>query len=300
MSAEAASLYSRKNPFPAPLAVNRKLSGEGSEKDTRHFELSLTDSGLKYEVGDSLGVFAKNDPALVDDIIRALHATGDEIVPGCDAGVTKPLREALLTDYQITQPSKQFVQAVAERGGEATAFLRELHDPLRKGDLEEYLWGLEYIDFLIDHPSIHFTSEEFAKLLRKLQPRLYSIASSQKVHSEAVHLTIAVVRYESHGRARKGVASTYLAERVGSDDRVSIFVHTAKGFRPPEDGNTPIIMIGPGTGIAPFRAYLQERKATGAKGKNWLFFGEQRAQHDFLYEDEFKQYQAEGLLTKFD
>ncbi len=301
MSTEAAvaTPYSRKNPFPAPMAVNRRLTGDGSEKDTRHFELSLAGSGVKYEVGDSLGVFAKNDPQLVDEIIHALHASGDEIVAGCDGG-QKPLREALITDYQITQPSKQFIQHLAEQGGEATPLLRELMDPIRKGDLEEYLWGMEYIDFLVDHPSIHFTPETFVKLLRKLQPRLYSIASSQKVHDEAVHLTIAVVRYESHGRARKGVASTYLAERVGDQDRVSVFVHTAKGFRPPEDGNTPIIMIGPGTGIAPFRAYLQERKATGAAGKNWLFFGEQREKSDFLYRDEFQQLQADGVLTRFD
>lgn len=291
--------YSRKNPFPAPLLVNHSLTGEGSEKDTRHFELSLTDSGVAYEVGDSLGVFAKNDPELVAEIIHALHASGEEIVPGND-GTPKSLRSALLTDYQITQPSKQFIQALAERGGEATSLLRELLDPLRKNDLEQYLWGMEYIDFLEDHPSIAFTPEEFAKLLRKLQPRLYSISSSQKVHHEAVHLTIAVVKYESHGRQRKGVASTYLAERAGGEERVSVFVHTAKGFRPPEDGNTPIIMIGPGTGIAPFRAYLQERKATGAQGKNWLFFGEQREKSDFLYGAEFKQLQADGLLTRFD
>jgi sulfite reductase (NADPH) flavoprotein alpha-component len=299
MEPATATAYSRKNPFPAPMLVNRRLTGDGSEKDTRHFELSLAGSSLAYEVGDSLGVFPKNDPELVSDILRALHASGDETVPGSDA-VPKPLREALLSDFQITQPSKQFIQALAERGGEATSLLRELLDPLRKGDLEEYLWGMEYIDFLVDHPSIHFTPEEFAKLLRKLQPRLYSIASSQKVHAEAVHLTIAVVRYESHGRKRKGIASTFLAERIGDEGRVPVFVHTAKGFRPPEDGNTPIIMIGPGTGIAPFRAYLQERKATGAKGRNWLFFGEQREKSDFLYGEEFRQFQSDGILTRFD
>ena len=298
MPTETATPYSRKNPFPAPLLVNRQLTGEGSEKDTRHFELSLAGSGLAYEVGDSLGVFPKNDPQLVEEILHALHATGDETVPGNDAA-PKPLREALLSDYQITQPSKQFIQTLAERGGEASSLLREMLDPIRKNDLEEYLWGMEYIDFLVGHPSIHFTPEEFAKLLRKLQPRLYSIASSQKVHTDAVHLTIAVVRYESHGRQRKGVASTFLAERA-RESGAQVFIHTAKGFRPPEDGGTPIIMIGPGTGIAPFRAYLQERKATGATGKNWLFFGEQREKSDFLYGEEFKQLQAEGVLTKFD
>jgi sulfite reductase (NADPH) flavoprotein alpha-component len=158
---------------------------------------------------------------------------------------------------------------------------------------------MEYIDFLIGHQSIHFTPEEFVKLLRKLQPRLYSIASSQKAWPTAVHLTIAIVKYESHGRDRKGVASTFLAERC-ERERVPVFVHVAKGFRLPEDGNTPIIMVGPGTGVAPFRAYLQDRKATGAKGKNWLFFGEQRRASDFLYEAEFTALQSEGILTRFD
>lgn len=295
----AAAVYSRKNPFPAALPVNRKLTKEGSEKETRHFELDLGGSGLVYECGDSIGVFPKNDPELVEEILHALHATGDEQVAGND-GTPKGLRGALTEDYQITQPSKQFIQAIGERGGEAAALIRELQDPLRKNDLEEYLWGLEYIDFLQGHQSIHFTPEEFVKLLRKLQPRLYSIASSQRAHREAVHLTIAVVKYESHGRKRKGVASTFLAERVGETGRVPVFVHTAKGFRLPEDGNTPIIMVGPGTGVAPFRAYLQDRKATGAKGKNWLFFGEQRRALDFLYEEEFGAMQAEGVLTRLD
>jgi sulfite reductase (NADPH) flavoprotein alpha-component len=295
----ATSVYSRKNPFPARLDANRKLSLEGSGKDTRHFELNLEGSGLAYECGDSIGVFPKNDPALVQEILHVLHATGDEIVPGND-GTPKPLRTALIEDYQITQPSKQFIQYIAERSGEAGSFLRDMLDPLRKQELEEYLWGMEYIDFIRGHQSAHLTPEEFVKLLRKLQPRLYSIASSQKAFPEAVHLTIAVVRYESHGRQRKGVASTYLAERVGENDRVPVFVHSAKGFRLPEDGNTPIIMVGPGTGVAPFRAYLQDRKATGVRGKNWLFFGEQHRASDFLYEAEFTAFQAEGLLTRLD
>jgi sulfite reductase (NADPH) flavoprotein alpha-component len=293
------AIHSRKNPFLSKLQVNRKLTLEGSEKDTRHFELSLKDSGLVYEVGDSIGIFPANCPLLVQDILHALHATGDEIVPGND-GTPKILRQALLSDYQITQPSKQFIQALVERGGEAVSLLRELQDPERKDDLEDYLWGMEYIDFLFAHQSVKFTPEEFVKLLRKLQPRLYSIASSQKATPNAVHLTIAVVTYESHGRKRKGVASTFLAERAEEPARVPVFVHSAKGFRLPEDGNTPIIMVGPGTGVAPFRAYIQERKATGAKGKNWLFFGEQREKSDFLYREEFEAAKAEGVLTRFD
>ena len=294
----AASAYTRKNPFPARLCVNRMLSGAGSEKETRHFELEIEGSGLVYECGDSIGIFPKNDPELVEEILRVLGASGDAETKGND-GRPKALRAALIEDYQITQPSAQLVQAIAQRGGEGASFLRDLHDPLRRHDLEQYLWGMEIIDFLRSHhSSVHFTTEEFVKLLRKLQPRLYSIASSQKAHPESVHLTVAIVRYESHGRERKGVATTYLAERVG--ERVLLFVHSAKGFRLPAEGDTPIIMVGPGTGVAPFRAYLQDRKATGARGKNWLFFGEQRRGSDFLYEEEWKALQAEGILTRLD
>lgn len=291
--------YSRKHPFPAKLLVNRKMSLEGSEKDTRHIELSLAGSQLIYECGDSLGVYPTNCPDLVEEIIRSLGFAGDETVPGND-GTPKPLRDALLADYVITQPQKKFLQAIAEKAGDSSPLLNDLLQPEKKKELEEYLWGLECIDFLFDHPSVRFAPEEFVGLLRKLQPRLYSIASSQKAYPEAVHLTVASVRYESHGRKRKGVASTFLAERCTEGTVVPVFVHVAKGFRLPEDGDTPIVMVGPGTGIAPFRAFLQDRKASGAKGANWLFFGEQRRKSDFLYQDEFEAFQSEGLLTRFD
>lgn len=292
--------WSKKNPFPAPLLVNRKLSGEHSEKDTRHYELSLAGSGLTYEVGDSLGIFPSNCPAQVDTLLKALHATGDEPVAGAD-GTSKSFRDALLHDFGIKDPSRQFLAALVEKAGDGAPLLRELTgDPDRKKDLEEYLWGMEYIDLLADHPSVRFEPEEFIKLLRKLIPRLYSIASSINAVPEQVHLTVATVRYQSHGRQRIGVASTYLAERIAMGETVPVFFHVAKGFRLPEDPATPIIMVGPGTGVAPFRAYLQERKATGATGKNWLFFGEQRASEDFLYREEMEAFLAEGVLTRLD
>lgn len=291
--------WSRKNPFPAPLRVNRKLTGARSEKDTRHFELSLEGSGLNYEVGDSLGVFASNEPELVDDLLRALNASGEESVAGSD-GQPKPLREALLYDYAIKQPARQFLAALAERAGDHAPLLRELLVPERKGDLDEYLWGMEIIDFLSDHPSVEFPLDAFIKVLRKQIPRLYSIASSLKARPEQVDLTVATVVYESHGRKRKGVASTFLAERVPIGAPVPVFIHTAKGFRLPEDPATPIIMVGPGTGVAPFRAYLQERQAIGATGKNWLFFGEQRHAEDYLYREEFEQFKSDGILTRLD
>ncbi len=302
MSTETtASPYSRKNPFPGRMMTNRLLSQPGSGKEIRHLEISLAGSGLSYEVGDSAGVYPDNDPALVEETMAALGATGEEPVAAAEAGApTVPLRQALRTQYHITSPSKQFLEAIAARS-EGDSVLRDLlEDPLRKGDVAKYVHGMEIIDFLLSHPSIRFTTEEFVKLLRKLQPRLYSISSSLKAHPEAVHLTVAAVRYETHGRQRKGVASTFLAERAEPPAPVPLFFHSAKHFRLPEDPATPVVMVGPGTGIAPFRAFLEERQATGATGKNWLFFGDQRAKYDYLYEDEFAAMQAAGTLTRLD
>src|SRR6266700_5271478 len=293
----AALPYSRINPFPARMLVNRRLSGPESEKDTRHFELDLTGWGLNFEVGDSVGVCPTNDPDLVDQIIRALGATGDEKVPRLK-GEPTTLRKALLRDYSITQPTPKFLKAIAQRA-DAAPTLSYLLAPDRKQDLQTYLWGMEVVDFLIEHPSVRFTPEEFVGLLSKLQPRLYSVASSLKAFPKQVHLIVDVVRYESNGRLRKGVCSSFLAERA-DDVPVPVFPTVAKHFHLPADPDTPIIMIGPGTGVAPFRAYLQERKVTGAKGKNWLFFGSQHERCDFAYGDEFKTYRREGLLTRLD
>jgi sulfite reductase (NADPH) flavoprotein alpha-component len=296
MSTEATSQFNRKNPFPGTLRVNRRLTFEGSGKDTRHYEIDLAGSGLAYEVGDSLGVFPCNDLALVDEIIGLLGCEPDAQVPGND-GTPKTLRDALMFDYQITQPDKKLLKAIADKVPEASSLL-EFMDPAVKPKLDEYLWGREVIDFLLHYPGAKFTPEEFVATLRKLQPRLYSIASSQRAFPNEVHLTIATVEYESHGRARKGVCSSFLAQRCGADGKVPVFVHTAKHFRVPEDLSIPIIMVGPGTGIAPFRAFLQERKATGATGKNWLFFGEQHAATDFFYNDEWNSFIADGTLSK--
>jgi sulfite reductase (NADPH) flavoprotein alpha-component len=289
--------YSRTNPFPAKMLVNRRLSGPESEKDTRHFELDLTGWGLSFDVGDSVGVYPTNDPELVDEIIRAIGATGSEQVPRLKGEPTS-LREALLRDYSITQPTPKFLKAIAHRA-DAAPTLRSLLVPERKQDLQTYLWGMEVIDFLIEHPSARFSPEEFVGLLSKLQPRLYSVASSLKAFPEQVHLIVDVVRYESHGRMRKGVASSFLADRA-NDSPVPVFPSNAKHFHLPEDPDTPIIMVGPGTGVAPFRAYLQERKVTGAKGKNWLFFGAQHVSCDFAYEEDFDAFMKEGILTRLD
>src|SRR5438034_8526785 len=293
----AAPPYSRANPFPAKLLVNRRLSGQESAKDTRHFELDLTGWGLSFEVGDSLAVYATNDPQLVDEIIHALGATGKEEVPR-PKGLPTTFREALLRHYSITQPTPKFLRAIAHRAN-AAPLLGDLLAPERKQDLGTYLWGMEVIDCLIEHPSAKFTPGEFVGLLTKLQPRLYSVASSLRAHPDQVHFIVDVVRYESNGRIRNGVCSSFLAQRA---DKVPVPVYpsSAKHFHMPEDLGTPLIMIGPGTGVAPFRAFLQERQALGAKGKNWLFFGAQREKCDYAYKEDWEKFSSDGILTKLD
>jgi sulfite reductase (NADPH) flavoprotein alpha-component len=288
--------YSRKNPFPGRLLVNRRLNSPDSEKDTRHFEISLDGSGLTYEVGDSMAIYPTNDPALVDEVLEALGAKGDEEIAG-NRGVPTTLRDGLMRDFSITQVTPKFLKAIAERAS-AAPLLNELLEPERRHDLETYLWGLEVIDFLVEHPSINFAPQEFVALLPKLQPRLYSIASSLKAYPSAVHFIVDIVKYRSHGRTRKGVCSTFLADRC-SVSPAPMFP-TASKFRLPEDGDAPIIMVGPGTGVAPFRAFLQERQAIGARGKTWLFFGSQREKSDFFYKVDFEKFMAEGILTRLD
>ncbi len=288
--------YSRKNPFSATLTTNRRLTSEGSNKDTRHFEISLEGSGLAYEVGDSLGVFPANQPELVEMVLSQLKFRGDEEVVTTD-GLSVPVREALLRHYILTEPSKPLLQAVSGKDSSGK-FLATLLDPVAKADLENFLRGRDVLDVLQEFSAAEFSPGEFVKTLRKLQPRLYSIASSRKAVGESVHLTVAVVKYrvEHSPRERSGVCSTFLAERAGSG--VPVFLHSAKHFRLPENPEVPIIMVGPGTGIAPFRAFLQERRATGAGGGAWLIFGEQHAATDFLYREELKSALQEGTLTR--
>jgi sulfite reductase (NADPH) flavoprotein alpha-component len=288
--------YTRANPFPAKVAVNRSLCGQGSEKDTRHFELDLKGWGLNYDVGDSMTVWPTNDPALVDELVAKIGAKGDEVVKG-PAG-EKSLREVLFRDCRITQTTPKFLQAIAKKAVNGAPLLTELLKPERKQDLDTYLWGMEVVDFLIEHPSIKWTPQELVDTLAKLLPRMYSISSSLKAHPDQVHFTIDVVHYESRGRKRKGVCSTFLAERAEKNP-VPVFPNASK-FRLPEDGNTPIIMIGPGTGVAPFRAFLQDRQSTGAKGKNWLFFGSQHKHCNYFYENEFEKMKSDGFLARLD
>ena len=288
--------YTRSNPFPGKLVVNRRLSGPESEKETRHLEVELTGWGLTFEVGDSMAVYPTNDPNLVEAIIYLIGANGDEPVPV--AKTQKGLREALLRNYSITQPTPKFLKAIAHRAS-AAPLLGGLLDPERKQDLDTYLWGMAVIDFLHEHPSVKFSPEEFVGLLTKLQPRLYSVASSLRAYPEQVHFIVDVVRYESHGHERKGVCSSFLAERADSVP-VPVYPSSAKHFHLPEDPGTPIIMVGPGTGVAPFRAFLQERQALGAKGKNWLFFVAQKEKCDYSYKEDFDQFKRDGILSRLD
>jgi sulfite reductase (NADPH) flavoprotein alpha-component len=295
-AAPAAAGYSRKNPFATRLLVNRKLNRDGSAKEVRHFEIALPETELTYEAGDALGVIPANDPALVSDLLSVLGFDGEEAVPGAEGGEF-PLRLALAQQYDITKPATDLLKAVAERN--PSADVAPLLDPARREDLKKYLWGREVIDLVAGFSKV-FSPAEFVKLLKKLQPRLYSISSSPKAHPAEVHLTVGAVRYESHGRKRGGVCSTFLADRVSADTTVPVFVQASHGFKLPADLTRPVIMVGPGTGIAPFRAFLEERRATGATGKNWLFFGDQCRATDYLYEETLEAWRGDSHLSRLD
>ncbi|MDH4455600.1 MAG: hypothetical protein QE570_20720 [Verrucomicrobiota bacterium] len=292
-------VYNVKNPCIAKVKRMFNLSGPDAPKHTAHYEIDLSGSGLEYTPGDSLAVQPQNDPALVDDMLAVLGFSGAEIVKHPKTAAEVPIRQALIEGALITEIDNKLIKAIVEKTGGNTP-LAELALPEKKEDLKNYLWGRFVIDLLLENPTAKFTPEEFMLTQKKLNIRLYSISSSQKAHPEEVHLTIATVRYTSHGRARGGVASTYFAERVTPNETlIPCFVNHGKGFRLPEpQEETPIIMCGPGTGIAPFRAFLEERKATNAQGKSWLFFGEVSSKSCFFYQEEFEAYLADGTLTK--
>jgi len=279
--------YSKKNPFPAPVLTVRNLNGPGSAKEVNHVEFSLEGSGLTYEAGDALGVIPQNCPDLVAGVLAALGCDGEEAV-STPAGEL-PLRRALTECYDLGKPTAELLALLsfAPVNGGGVPSPREASAPFH------------VIDALAAAPAKP-SPADFVARLRKLAPRLYSISSSPKAHAGQVHLTVGAVRYEQDGRPRKGVCSTFLAERGLAAGKVGVFVHSNKAFRPPANGDTPMIMVGPGTGIAPFRAFLAERRATGAPGKNWLFFGDQKASADFLYRDELMALRSAGTLTRLD
>jgi sulfite reductase (NADPH) flavoprotein alpha-component len=287
--------YDKKNPFPAPLLERVNLNGKGSAKETWHLEFSLEGSGLTYEPGDALGVFPQNCPQYVGEMLKVSGLEGDELVR--IDGEKMTLWASLQGNLDVTNLSKPMLQKYQEKA--ESAKLKSLLDEGGQA-LKEFLWGRQMVDILEEFPIRGLTAQDLADLFRKLPPRLYSIASSVKAHPDEVHLTVAAVRYNTHGRARKGVCSTYFADLIERGDTSPIYFHPNKNFRLPENPETPIIMVGPGTGIAPFRAFIEERVAVGAKGKNWLFFGDQHFQTDFLYQLEWQDYLKDGALSRMD
>ncbi len=285
--------YGKKNPFPSPLLKSYDLNGKDSIRETFHVELSLEGSGLEYQAGDALGVLSHNPAQVVDEMLPLLPFNIKDEVP-LPRGGEASLREALITSYDIRSLNKRLLESWAARSG--SPFLRALVEGGTREDIEDFCWGRELIDLITDHPADFSDGEEFVGVLKKLQPRLYSIASSPNAHPGEVHLTVAIVRYNTHGRDRGGVCSTYLSDRVG-DVSAGVFVHNNKAFRLPEDLSKDIIMVGPGTGIAPFRAFLEEREVSKASGRNWLFFGNPHRATDYIYEDEINGWVENGTLS---
>ncbi len=293
---QTTATWSRSNPFAATLVENLKLSGRGSAKEVRHVELSLEGSGIHYEPGDSLGVVPQNDPQLVAELITALDLDPRETVALKHGTAT--LEEALVREYEITTLSRPFLTKYAALAG-ATE-LDTLLLPENESALRSFMDGREVIDVVTRFPVRGISGADFVPTLRRLQPRLYSIASSGKVNPGMAHLTVAAVRYASHGRSRKGVASTQFSERIAAGDPIPVYVEHNRNFKLPVDTAAPVIMIGPGTGVAPFRAFVEEREAVGATGDNWLFFGDQHFRTDFLYQREWQRYLKNSVLSRID
>ncbi|MDB5328580.1 MAG: oxidoreductase FAD/NAD(P)-binding domain protein [Phycisphaerales bacterium] len=290
---------SRDTPWAAPMLVSRRLSSHESAKEVRHVEFNLKGSGIDYKVGDALGVWPENCIETVAQIIDRLGATGAEDCHTIDGRDTS-LFEALRRERVITRPTESLVELLVE-----TATDREEAKRLQAwltSDAGEPLNNVDVLDVLMNAQSAKPRINDFVGSLSKLQPRLYSISSSPKAHENQVHLTVGAVRFAGRlgGRMLRGVASTYLADRVRPGEKVRVFTHASKHFGLPPSGDTPMIMVGPGTGIAPFRAFLHDRRATGAKGRNWLFFGDQKRDHDFLYREELESFAGDQFLSRMD
>lgn len=287
------SPYSKESPLTATLAVNQKITGRNSDKDVRHLEIDLGDSGLSYQPGDALGVWYHNDPDLVEEIIGLVWRTGDEKITL--NGQTLTLREALTDHLELTQNTTVIVEKYASlsRDERLIELLADKHQ------LQQYAQTTPLPDMIRQAPA-DLDAEQLVALLRPLTPRLYSIASAQEEVGNEVHITVGVVRYDVEGRARTGGASGYLADRLEEEGELRVFIEHNDNFRLPANPQTPVIMIGPGTGIAPFRAFIQQRAAEGAEGLNWLFFGNPHFTEDFLYQVEWQRYVKEGVLSRID
>lgn len=290
--------YSRSNPFQAVVLENLNLNGRGSDKETRHLEISLEGSNLEYEPGDCLGIYPKNHPGLVRELIDAMGWKPEELVPINKNGEERTLEEALSSHFEITVLTKPLLeQAVKLSSGNG---LQELLAEGREQELRDYVRNRDLLDLVEDYDLKGVPAKDFVSVLRKLPPRLYSISSSLKSYPDEVHLTIRNVHYQAHGRDRYGVCSSYIADRLETGDTLPVFVQHNPNFKLPANPDIPLIMIGPGTGVAPFRAFLGEREELGATGKTWLFFGDQHFSTDFLYQLEWQRWLKQGVLTQMD
>ncbi|MCW1914099.1 assimilatory sulfite reductase (NADPH) flavoprotein subunit [Luteolibacter sp. GHJ8] len=289
--------YGKKNPFPSELLEKVILNGRGTTKETWHYELSLDGSGLNYEAGDALAVIPVNSPDIVEGILKASKLSGSESVEVKGVG-QKVLADALREDFDITALSRAVLTKL--QGYASSDKLGALLAEDAKDHLKDYQWGRWIADAIADFAPGGLSAADLVTIFRKLPPRLYSIASSPLAHPGEVHLTVASVRYQAHGQPRKGVASTYLADLVEKGGHVPVYTHQNKNFRLPASADVPVIMVGPGTGVAPFRAFVEQRAALGQGGKNWLFFGDQRYTYDFLYQVEWQEHLKDGNLSKLD
>ncbi len=289
--------YTRNNPYLSTVTYNELLTAPGSEKETRHIELSL-EEGMTYTPGDAVGIIPDNRPTAVEEVLSVLHFSGEERVLD-HYKVEISLREALRTRLHIGKLARSSVNQMAKLAKENEG-LKNMAGPDNKARAEDYCWGREFVDLAADFPEVVKEPQQLFQVLARLTPRMYSIASSQAMHPDNVQTTVRVVRYESHGKSRQGVASGELGDRAGVGTTLPIFLHSNANFRLPEDHSAPVIMIGPGTGIAPFRAFLEDRQAKGHPGQNWLFFGEQREKLDFLYRDQLLGMKKDGVLTHLD
>lgn len=295
--AASASVFDKKNPFASEILENQLLSCHDSKKETIHIELSLEGSGLSYQPGDVLAVLPRNAKDVVDSFLQASGLDARVQVEVSGIG-TKTLENALTVDFDITGLSRKVMTAWQQICGSEE--LEKLLSQDSKTEWKAWCEGRQIEDLLEVFPAENLRSQSLLDILRKLPPRLYSIASSSKAHPGEVHLTVAAVRYDSHDKSRKGVASTFLADDAPKGTEVSVYIHANKSFRLPENGDTPIIMVGPGTGIAPFRAFIEERTQVGAGGDSWLFFGDQHYNEDFLYQLEWQEHLKNGGLSKID
>lgn len=294
VTAQTAPVFDRKTPFKATILTNQLLNGQGSNKEVRHIELSLEGSGLQYKPGDALGLYPENPPALVTELISVLGLPASSPVEV--DGQTLTLAEALSFHREITRLTPPLMKQWAELAGQD-----ELKALVNNADeLRQWSEGRDLLDLVRQWPLSSLEPQQLVHLLRKLPPRLYSISSSQAAEEDEIHITVAAVRYQAHGRDREGVASTWLVARLEEGAKVPVYIDANKNFALPDDDSTPLIMIGPGTGVAPFRAFLQEREERNASGDNWLIFGDRRFRSDFLYQTEWLKWRRDGLLTRLD